>query len=147
MSVFAGSFSLEAAEEVGRAGAATPPSVTDTLIDLVERSFGIREGTSGRARYRLHETMREFALLRLIEADEEAAVRDAHLSFFAGLCQFSELELAGADGTSTLASLEELDLEADNVRAALRYCLALSDGADVGLSMRPALGCTGGHEP
>ena len=84
MSVFAGSFSLEAAEWVGQAGGPTPAGVLDLLTALVERSFVIREGTSGRARYRLHETMREFALLRLVEADEESVARDAHLSFFSG---------------------------------------------------------------
>ena len=65
LSVFAGSFSLEACENVGQAGTGTPADVFDLLTALVERSFVIREGTSGRARYRLHETMREFALLRL----------------------------------------------------------------------------------
>ena len=73
LSVFAGSFSLEAAEIVGEAGTNTTADVLDVLTNLVERSFVVREGTSGRARYRLHETMREFALLRLLEADEEAA--------------------------------------------------------------------------
>ena len=82
LSVFAGSFSLEAGENVGQAGTGTPAGVFDLLTALVERSFVIREGTSGRARYRLHETMREFALLRLREADEEAAARSAHLAFY-----------------------------------------------------------------
>ena len=66
----------------------------DVLTNLVERSFVIREGTSGRARYRLHETMREFALLRLLEAGEEAAARNAHLAYFAGLCRFTEVDVA-----------------------------------------------------
>ena len=61
MSVFAGSFSLEAAETVGGSGERATGGVLDVLTGLVERSFVIREGTSGRARYRLHETMREFA--------------------------------------------------------------------------------------
>ena len=82
LSVFAGSFSLEAVERVGRAGGDAPPDVIDVLASLVDRSFVMREGSSSRARYRLHETMREFALLRLIEADEEAAARSAHLSYF-----------------------------------------------------------------
>src|SRR6266508_328835 len=122
LSVFAGSFSLEAAEAVGQAGATKPSEVVDVLTALVERSFVIREGTSGIARYRMHETMKEFALLRLIEAGEEAVVRDAHLAFYAGLCRFSELDVAPADHSRTLASLDLLDLEADNLRAALRRC-------------------------
>ena len=94
LSVFAGSFSLEAAEKVGQAGTATPFGALDVLTNLVERSFVVREGTSGRARYRLHETMREFALLRLREADEEAIAKDAHRSFYSGLCRFTEFDLA-----------------------------------------------------
>ena len=131
LSVFAGSFSLEAAEVVGQAGTAT--LVLDVLTSLVERSFVVREGTSERARYRLHETMREFALLRLREADEEATARDAHLVFYAGLCR-------SAGVTRELASLDEVDVEADNIRAALRHSLADPDGADVGLEMAVGLG-------
>ena len=81
----------------------------DVLSNLVDRSFVIREGTSGTARYRLHETMREFALLRLLEADEEAAARDAHLAFFSGLCRFTEVDVAHPDVASKLAWLDELD--------------------------------------
>lgn len=140
LAVFAGSFSLEAAEKVGQAGAATPIGVMDVLTSLVDRSFVIREGTSGRARYRLHETMREFGLLRLAEADEEAVARSAHLSFFSGLCRFTEFDAARPDPASQLASLDELDLEADNIRAALRHCLRDPDGADLGLTMAAGLG-------
>ncbi len=140
LSVFPGSFSLEAAEQVGRAGTATPTGVMDVLTSLVERSFVVREGTSRRARYRLHETMREFALTRLREADEEAAARGAHLSLFSSLCRFTEFDIPAPDGASVLASLDELDLEADNLRAALGHCLADPDGTERGLTMAAGLG-------
>ena len=140
LSVFAGSFSLEAAERVGRAGTATRFSALDVLTNLVERSFVVREGTSGRARYRLHETMREFALLRLREAGEEAIAKDEHRSFYSSLCRPTEFDLARPDVASQLAWLDELDLEADNIRAALRHCLADPDGADLGLAMAAGLG-------
>lgn len=139
LAVFAGSFSLEAAEKVGQAGAATSTDVMDVLTSLVERSFVIREGTSGRARYRLHETMREFALLRLVEAAEEAVARSAHLSFFSGLCRFTEFDTARSPA-SQLASLDELEVEADNIRVALRHSLGDPDGVDVGLTMAAGLG-------
>lgn len=140
LSAFAGSFGLEAAEMVGQAGAATRAHVIDVLTNLVERSFVIREGTTGRARYRLHESMREFALLRLLEEDEEAAARNAHLAYFSDLSRFTEVDDANADVASRLAWLDELDLEADNIRAALRTCLADPDGADLGLTMAAGLG-------
>ena len=132
LSVFAGSFSLEAAEKVGQSGSATPAGVLDVLTALVERSFVIREGTSGRARYRLHETMREFALLRLRDEGEEAIAEAAHLSFFSDLCR-------SAGDSPDAASLDELNVEADNIRAALRHCLADPNRADLGLAMAAGL--------
>ena len=140
LSVFAGTFSLEAAEAVGGACAPDIPSVLDALSRLVERSFVIREGTIGRARYRLHETMRAFAHLRLLDADEAAAAREAHLSFFSGLCRLSEFDGATRGAASTLAALHELDVEADNIRAALRYCLADPRGTELGLRLAVGLG-------
>ena len=140
LSVFAGSFSLEAAEKVGEAGTATPFGALDVLINLVERSFVIREGTFGTARYRLHETMREFALLRLRESGEEAIAKDAHRSFYSDLCRNTEFDLVRPDVASQVALLDELDLEADNMRAALRHCLADPTGADLGLTMAAGLG-------
>jgi predicted ATPase/DNA-binding CsgD family transcriptional regulator len=140
MSVFAGSFSLEAAEAVAGAGSPTKAGVLDALTGLVERSFIIREGTTGRARYRLHETMREFAGLQLIDAHELAVVRGAHLAFFSHLCRFSEFENAGPNDPSTLESLDQLDAEADNIRVALKHCLADPDGVGLGLRMAVGLG-------
>ena len=84
--------------------------------------------------------MREFALPQLREADEEAAARGAHLSLFSGLCRFTEFDNPRTDGASVLASLDELDLEADNVRAALGHCLADPDGAELALTMAAGLG-------
>jgi DNA-binding CsgD family transcriptional regulator len=84
--------------------------------------------------------MREFALLRLVEADEGAAARDAHLAFFSGLCQWSEFDAASGGPATRLASLDELDMEAENIRAALRYCLQSPANADLGLGMAVGLG-------
>jgi predicted ATPase/DNA-binding CsgD family transcriptional regulator len=139
LSVFAGSFSLEAADRVGQAGRPLPTGVMDVLTNLVERSFVIRDRTPGRARYRLHETMREFALVRLREAGEDAVALDAHRIFFSGLCRSTEFDLPRLDEASQVAALDEMDLEAENVRVALRTCLADPDGADLGLAMAAGL--------
>jgi predicted ATPase/DNA-binding CsgD family transcriptional regulator len=140
LSVFSGTFSLDAAEHVCRGGTVTSASVIDALTALVERSFVSCEGTSGTARYRLHETMREFARLRLREADEENLASHAQLSFFADMCRRTEFDSGQADDESKLESMHALDLEGDNIRAALRCCLADPDGADVGLAMAAGLG-------
>ena len=140
LAVFPGTFSLEAAEQVCEDGAVTSASVIDAITALVERSFVSNEGTSVRARYRLHETMREFARVRLVDADEENLAAQAHLSFFADMCRRTEFDSGEADDESKLESLQTLDVEADNIRAALRQCLADPDGADVGLAMAAGLG-------
>lgn len=140
LAVFAGSFSLEAAEAVGQAGSTAKLGVLGLLTDLVDRSFVVREGSSARARFRLHETMREFALLRLGEAGEEAVAIDAHRAFFLALAEAAEGHVSRVDGLSTVAWLEELDLESDNIQATLRHCLADPYGAEPGLRMAAALG-------
>jgi predicted ATPase/DNA-binding CsgD family transcriptional regulator len=132
LSVFAGTFSLEAAEHVCNGGTVAPAGVIDALTALVDRSFVSCEGTSGTARYRLHESMREFARLQLADAGEEGLARHAHRSFFADMCR--------ADDGSQVEALNVLDLEADNVRSALGRCLVDPDGADVGLAMVAGLG-------
>jgi predicted ATPase/DNA-binding CsgD family transcriptional regulator len=140
LSVFPGAFSLEAAEHVCAGGSGASASVINAITALVERSFVNYEGTSVRARYRLHETMREFARLRLLEADEQNLAAQAHLGFFADLCRRTEFDSGEADDESKLESLQTLDLEADNIRAALRQCVADAGGADVGLAMAAGLG-------
>jgi predicted ATPase/DNA-binding CsgD family transcriptional regulator len=140
LSVFPGTFSLEAVEQVCAGGAVTPDGVVAALTALAERSFVGVEGTSRRARYRLHETMREFARLRLIEAGEEQRTTGAHLSFFADLCRRTESDSGRADDESKLEQLDVLDLEADNIRAAIQCCLADPGSADLGLGMAAGLG-------
>jgi predicted ATPase/DNA-binding CsgD family transcriptional regulator len=140
LSVFSGTFSLGAAEQVCLGSAVRAGEVLGAVTALVERSFVIFEGTSRGGRYRLHETMRDFALLRLCDADEESLARRAHLAFFADMCRRTDFDGGGADDESKLKSLQLLDLEADNVRAALRYCLTDPAAADVGLAMAAGLG-------
>ena len=140
LSVFPASFTLEAAESVCTEG---PPSTLDVLAALtalVDRSFVNIERPAGGARYRLHETTREFALVELRAAGEERLARQAHLSFFAQMCSHADSDGHGVDDETTLVYLQALDTEADNIRGALQYCLADSDGADVGLKMAAGLG-------
>jgi DNA-binding CsgD family transcriptional regulator len=112
----------------------------DVLTNLVERSFVVREGTPGRARYRLHETMRDFALLQLRASGEEAVASEVHRSFYASLCPFTELDGNRSDEAAQVALLDQLDVEADNIRVALGHWLADPNGADDGLTMGAGLG-------
>jgi predicted ATPase/DNA-binding CsgD family transcriptional regulator len=140
LAVFPGSFTLDAAENVCPSGAVFSSDVMAALTALVDRSFISFEPTSDGGRYRLHETMREFALLRVREAAEENICRRAHLSYFAGMCRRADSDGLEANDETTFAFLQALELEADNIRGALRYCLTEPDAADLGLEMAAGLG-------
>jgi predicted ATPase/DNA-binding CsgD family transcriptional regulator len=140
LAVFPGSFTLDAAEAVCGWGDLPSRDVLEALTELVDRSFVGFDREAAGGRYRLHATMREFALLRLREAAEERACREAHLSYFAAMCARTDFDGPSAGDEDVLALLQTLDVEADNLRGALRYCLAGDGGTDVGLEMAARLG-------
>lgn len=140
LSVFPASFTLDAAERVCVAGPPPSPDVLDALTALVDRSFINIERTGRQVRYRLHETMRHFAIMRLRAAGEERLARHAHLSFFAEMCRRADSDGREVDDESKLAFLEALDAEAENIRGALGLCLAEPTYTEVGLKMATGLG-------
>ncbi|GAA1953413.1 LuxR C-terminal-related transcriptional regulator [Microbacterium deminutum] len=139
LAAFPASFTLRAAERVC-GGESSTLDVLTALGALVDRSFVNVERPGSEARYRLHETTREFALIQLRNAEEEAVIRRAHLSFFAELCGRADSHGRVADDETTLGNLEALDVEADNIRAALRYCLADPSNVQTGLEMAAGFG-------
>lgn len=140
LSVFPGSFTLDAAERVCVAVVPSSPDVLNALTALVDRSFINIERTAGPARYRLHETMREFALLRLRASEEVHLARQAHLWFVAEMCRHADSDGREVDDEITLAFLHALDVEVENIRGPLHFCLADPDSAEVGLEMAAGLG-------
>ena len=139
LAVFPASFTLEAAERVCE-GAPPGPDVLIAISALAERSFVNVERSTGESRYRLHETTREFALIQLRTAEEEQLARHLHLTYFAELCRRADSDGHVADDETTLANLEALDMEADNIREALRYCLTDPASVEIGLEMAAGLG-------
>jgi predicted ATPase/DNA-binding CsgD family transcriptional regulator len=136
LAVFPLEFGLDAAEAVGTGKDVPKNSMLDALAGLVEKSFVTRVGTSGGSRYRLHETMREYALLRLRDAAEEEATIRTFVRFFSDLCR----DAAGAAQTRDVAHwLQWVEDEADNARAVLAYCLNGYD-LDVGMATVGTLG-------
>ena len=113
LAVFAGSMALEAVEQVcGGAGL----DVVDLLSRLVDKSLVQVEHVGGTARYRLLETIRQFADQRLRDAGEKAERVRAHRDFFVALATANDPERAvGIVNDSPQA----LDAEHDNLRAAL----------------------------
>jgi len=117
LSVFAGGWTLEAAEAVGDAD-------IDTLQSLVEKSL-VRFSNG---RYSMLETIREFAAERL-DSRETDAMRRQHRSYMVGLAEASAENLHTASEADVAASLAP---EYANVRAAVSYAFAAGEPDDVG---------------
>ncbi len=102
-----------------------PDGALAELSSLVDKSLVMREDAGGLACYRLHETMREFAGLKLREAGEADAVELRCAEYYRSACQRSALE-----GRYRLLDwLAWADLEIDNVRAVLQRCVTRGDAA------------------
>jgi non-specific serine/threonine protein kinase len=134
LAAFSGSFDLEAAEAVC-AGAPVPPDVLGGLSRLVDRSMvGVQEGAGGTGRYQLLETLRQYGQERLTDSGDEN-VRRRHAEYYAALAQKGS---EGLVGTAQSASLAGLELDQDNMRAALTW--ALGNDKDLALKLAAALG-------
>ena len=97
-------------------------NVLDLLTHLVNKSLIVVERRLGDvARYRLLETIRQYADEKLTESDEEELVRNRHLAFFLKLAEQAEPELKGGRQIAWFTWLAE---EHDNLRAALTWVLA-----------------------
>jgi predicted ATPase/DNA-binding CsgD family transcriptional regulator len=133
--VFAGTFTLEDVESVWTADRVTAAHLLDLLSSLVDKSLVVREDALGRVCYRLHETMREFASLRLREAGEQDAIELGFADYYVSKCRRS----AEGARSELVEWLEWMDLEIDNIRSVLRRCLvhgAISSGMDLAASIR-----------
>ena len=131
LAVLPSDFGLDAAEAVAAGATIDRSGVLELLSSLIEKSFVVRMPNAAVARYRFHETMREYGLLKLREANEEAAAINAFIRFYSTMCGVAE---AAAQSVHVVEWLKRMDGEADNVRAALRHCLNGPDHA-LGMSM------------
>ena len=109
--------------------------VLDVLTGLVDNSLVVVDRPGGATRYRLLETIREYAAERLETAAERDATSERHARFYLGLAEQAEAELHGAD---QLAWLERLALEHDNLRVALEWWED-HERPDLGLRLGSAL--------
>ena len=124
LSVFAGGCSLEAAEAVCSGAGIDEVEVLDLLSALVARSLVVAEDApSGERRYRLLETIRQYAEERVDDA-ERAELRDRHADFYV---DFAETAAEGLRGPDQLRWVLEIESELENVRAALAWSIATND--------------------
>jgi len=119
LSVFADTFSLEAAEVVCSCPPIDGEDVLDLLASLVDKSMVAMELRQGEARYRLLETVRQFAAHHLEGTDKVEPLQARHASWYAAFAEEAEPHVfGGANDTAWLARLEE---EEGNLRAALDW--------------------------
>src|SRR5262249_11546536 len=139
LAVFAGGWTLEAAEAVGAGDGVEPDGVLDLLAQLLDKSLVLPEaGTDGVGRYRLLETVRGYARGGLGAGGPggAGAGRRRPAAHFLALAEQAGPELRGPN---QMAWLPRLDAEHDNLRAALGWALQ-GDEVETGLRLGGALG-------
>ncbi|MFD6432413.1 ATP-binding protein [Streptomyces venezuelae] len=126
LSVFAGGCDLTAAEEVCAVPGSTH-DVADLLGSLVDKSLVVAAPvgpSDGGMRYRLLETVAEYAGERLDESGDRAAAERAHLVHYREVARTTDPELRGR---GQLAAVERFEAEYENLRTALRHAVAARD--------------------
>jgi predicted ATPase/DNA-binding CsgD family transcriptional regulator len=121
LAVFAGGFTLAAAEVVATSDVEYPQDTLLGIGSLVDKSLLRQESEAAdEQRFMMLETIREFALEQLTARGDEATVRNAHASYFLEVGAEAERELTGANQTWWLA---RIGADHDNFRAALAWLL------------------------
>src|SRR5262249_36586413 len=130
LSVFAGGWTLDAAEVICLGEGVAASDILDRLTQLVDKSLVVAEARGGGARYRLLETVRQYGRDRLLESGEANGLRRRHRDWYLALAERAGPELRGPRAEVWVARLET---EHDNLRAALQWSEADQDGAEAGL--------------
>ncbi|MGW5113446.1 protein kinase domain-containing protein [Nocardia sp. NPDC004123] len=137
LSIFAGGFELDAAEQVCGADWA-PEDFLDALSTLVDKSIVLREERDGTVRFRMLETVREYGREQLRETGESAELGSRHRNWFLRMVVNAESEWISE---RQIGWLRRLEREQANVRDALEFSLSEDsvEAAEAGLSMAAAL--------
>ena len=125
LAVFAGGFTVEAAGQVCAGDGIESRQVTGVISQLVTKSLIlVNQDTERARRYRLLETIRQYARERLIESGEQENIRTRHLKYFSQFAEQAELALRGPGQAEWYARLFD---ERDNIRAALEWADQTND--------------------
>jgi non-specific serine/threonine protein kinase len=137
LAVFAGGFTIPAAQAVCFPDSRRPVEALDGVSSLVDKSLLVRvDSTSGEARFSMLETLREYALERLEASGEGAAIRRQHAAWYLALAESAE---AGLHGPAQAAWLSRLEREHDNLRTALTWSLSADGELASGVRLASAL--------
>jgi predicted ATPase/DNA-binding winged helix-turn-helix (wHTH) protein len=135
LAVFVGGFTLEAAAAVVEGAAIADVPLIDSIANLVAKSLVVFEASTSPTRWRLLETIRSYALLKLAESGEIDSARRLHAAYFRDALAF----LTSSSGSEL--SNEELTRhvrEMDNVRAALDWSFSPSGDIAIGVDLTAA---------
>lgn len=136
LSVFAGSWALEAAETICSDGDIDRGDVLDVLTSLVDNSLVVVDESHGAGRFRMLETIRRYGRDRLLEVRQEDEFRRRHRDWHLSLAEKAAAELRGPDQAEWI---ERLDVDHDDIRTALEWCLAQSGEIEAGMRLAAAM--------
>jgi len=138
LSAFAGGATIEAAESVCAGGEIKSLEVLDALSTLIDKSLVMTDRSQPEeTRYRLLETIRQYAQEKLSESEQVDESRDRHLNYFLQWAEKGDPNLIGMEQVQWLVWYEA---EHDNLRAALDWCHADVNRAQAGLRLAAACG-------
>lgn len=123
LGVFLGGFGLQAARAVAGAGTIERYQVLDHLSLLVDKSLVAVESARSSTRYRLLETVRQYAMEKLGESGEAAAVRSRHRDHYLSIA----VAVDAPAGNDYSRSIEQAEAEMDNLRGAFGWSLENGD--------------------
>ena len=137
LSVFAGGWTLEAAEAVCADEGIESTEILDVLIQLVNKSLVLAEQSQGEeTRFNLLEIVRQYALAKLT-ASGANAVRRRHAMYYVAL---AEARIKAFNSVSLQTWHNRIETEYDNLRAALAWSYSTKDSGELGLRLAGALG-------
>jgi predicted ATPase/class 3 adenylate cyclase/DNA-binding CsgD family transcriptional regulator len=131
LAAFMGGFDLSAARAVAGGTEVERYQVLDQLTLLVDKSLVVADNTGGRTRYRLLETVRQYALEKLGESGDADTVRSRHRDYYTALA--AQLDAPAATGHQR--RVEQVEAEIDNLRAAFAWS---RDNCDIELALQLA---------
>src|SRR3984885_1812592 len=134
LAVFYGGFDLDAVQTVASSGAVERYQVLDQLALLVDKSLVVADDSAGRTRYRLLETVRQYALEKLGESGEADSVRSRHRDHYTAIAAVLDAP-ASSDYEQRI---EQAEIEIDNLRAAFAWSRENSD-SEVALALASSL--------
>jgi predicted ATPase/class 3 adenylate cyclase len=140
VSIFAGGWTLEAAEQVCASEELTSDQILDLLLHLVDKSLVVAKTEEIHPRYYLLETIRQYAQEKMDDSGESSLVRDRHLEYFRSVAEKARPHFRDAE---QFVWLDRFETELENVRAALTWALQ-GGSVEAGLRLAADLGADTG---